>query len=118
ATLIIRSLALNEINFRNILQVIWKEFRVSLLVGLALAVVNFIRILLLERYPTAIAAIVSLTLIFTTMTAKIVGSCLPIFAKQLKIDPAIMASPLITTIVDTISLIIYFSLASRIMLLA
>ncbi|HHX75318.1 MAG TPA: magnesium transporter [Firmicutes bacterium] len=118
STLIIRSLALNEINFRNILQVIWKEFRVSLVVGLTLACINFVRILLLEQYSTTIAGIVSVTLICTVITAKIVGSSLPILAKQLKIDPAIMASPLITTIVDTISLIIYFTLASRIMLLA
>ncbi|NLM45282.1 MAG: magnesium transporter [Firmicutes bacterium] len=117
STLIIRSLALNEISFHNILQVIWKEFRVSLVVGLALAAVNFLRVLLIERYSIVIAGIVSLTLIFTVITAKLVGSSLPILAKQLKIDPAIMASPLITTIVDTISLIIYFSLASRIMLL-
>ncbi|NLN06028.1 MAG: magnesium transporter [Firmicutes bacterium] len=116
STLIIRSLALNEISFRNIAQVIWKEFRVSLVVGLALAVVNFLRVLLIENYSIVIAGIVSLTLIFTVITAKLVGSSLPILAKQLKIDPAIMASPLITTIVDTISLIIYFSLASRILL--
>ena len=117
STLIIRSLALNEISIHHLPKVLWKEFRVSLVVGSILASVNFIRILLVERYPVAVAATVSLTLVFTVMTAKIVGSSLPIFAKQLKIDPAIMASPLITTVVDTISLLIYFSLATRILAL-
>ena len=115
STLIIRSLALNEVNFRDIAQVMWKEFRVSVIVGITLAFVNFIRILLIERYSPPIAFTVSLTLFFTVMTAKIVGSSLPILAKQLKIDPAIMAAPLITTIVDSISLIIYFTLAAKIL---
>ncbi|HZK24804.1 MAG TPA: magnesium transporter [Oscillospiraceae bacterium] len=117
STLIIRSLALNEVSIHDLVKILWKEFRVSIVVGFTLAFVNFFRILLIERYSVAVAATVSLTLVFTVITAKIVGASLPIIAKQLKIDPAIMASPIITTVVDTISLIIYFGLATRIMML-
>ena len=111
STLIIRSLALNEVSFSNIAQVIWKEFRISLVVGITLASVNFLRILVIEKYPPTIAGIVSLTLILTVITAKLVGSCFPILAKKLKIDPAIMAAPLITTIVDAAALAIYLAFA-------
>lgn len=111
STLIIRSLALGEVEFKDALKVVWKEIRVSLLVGLTLAFLNFLRILYLEKYPVSIALTVSLTLIFTIMAAKVIGSILPLLARQVRVDPAIMASPLITTIVDALSLTIYFTLA-------
>lgn len=111
STIVIRSLVLAEVSPKDIFKVIWKEIRISLLVGIALATVNFLRIYLLERYSLAIAATVSLTLLFTVIVAKITGGVLPLIAKKLKLDPAIMASPIITTIVDAIALIIYFYLA-------
>ena len=112
STLIIRSLALGEVKIKDIFKVIWMEFRVSFLVGIVLAVLNFLRIVFLERYPIPLALTVSLTLVCTVMCAKIIGGILPIIAQQLKIDPAIMASPMITTIVDAVSLLIYFTLAT------
>ncbi len=111
STIVIRSLVLGEVSYKDIFKVIWKEIRISLLVGIALASVNFLRIYLLERYSLAIAATVSLTLLFTVIVAKITGGVLPLIAKKFKLDPAIMASPIITTIVDAIALIIYFYLA-------
>ncbi len=112
STLIIRSMALGEVTYKDILKVMWKEMRVSLLVGTGLSIVNFLRIFYIERYELLIALIVSMTLIVTVMLAKILGGALPIVAKMLKLDPAIMASPLITTIVDTISLFVYFTFAT------
>ncbi len=112
STLVIRSIVLGEVAFKDILRVIWKEFRVSSLVGIVLAVLNFLRIYFLEGYPFPIALTVSATLIFTVIIAKVVGGMLPIFANKLKLDPAIMASPLITTIVDVLTLIIYFYFAT------
>ena len=111
----IRSIALGELAFKDTLKVIWKEFRVSILVGLPLALINFFRVYLLEGYGMALSITVSVTLLVTVVFAKIVGGILPMIAQKLNIDPAIMASPLITTIVDAISLIFYFSFASWIM---
>lgn len=108
STLVIRSIVLGEIEFKDILKVIWKEMRVSALVGVILAFVNFLRIYFLEGYSLAIALTVSVTLLCTVIIAKIIGGSLPILAKKLRLDPAIMASPLITTIVDALALIIYF----------
>ncbi len=115
STLVIRSIALGELAFKDTLKVIWKEFRVSILVGLPLALINFFRVYLLEGYGMALSITVSVTLLVTVVFAKIVGGILPMIAQKLNIDPAIMASPLITTIVDAISLIFYFSFASWIM---
>lgn len=112
STLVIRGLALGEIRLKDVLKVLWKELQVSLLVGLALATVNFIRIYFFERVDLFISLTVNITLFFTIIMAKLVGGILPIFAKKLNLDPAIMASPLITTIVDALALILYFSLAS------
>lgn len=111
STLIIRGLALGEITIRDYLRVIWKELRVSSLVGAALAIINYLRIVFIERYPVSIALTVSLTLFLTVILAKVVGGVLPLAAKKLKLDPAIMASPLITTIVDAIALTAYFRFA-------
>lgn len=112
STLVIRSIVLGEVEFRHVGKVIWKEVRISLIVGIALSLVNFARIYFLEGHSFMIALTVSTTLIFTVMIAKVVGGILPIAAKKLRLDPAIMASPLITTIVDTLTLIIYFYFAT------
>lgn len=108
---VIRSLVLGELKFRDILKVIFKETQVGLLVGVALALVNFVRVCFIEGYDLSIAVTISLTLIFTVIIAKIIGGTLPMIAKRIGLDPALMASPLITTIADAISLTIYFSLA-------
>jgi magnesium transporter len=114
STIVIRSIVLGEVAFNDIFKVIWKEIRISTLVGITLAAFNFVRLYFIEHYEFSIALTVALTLVFTVMAAKIMGGVLPVFAKKLKLDPAIMASPLITTIVDVLSLIIYFNFAIRI----
>ncbi len=111
ATLIIRGLALGEIKINDTLKIVWKEFRVAIIVGLVLSAVNFLRIYFLENADALVALTVSLSLFITVIMAKVIGCMLPIVAKRLKIDPAIMASPLITTIVDAMSLSAYFSIA-------
>ncbi len=115
---IIRSLSLNDIEFSDLLKVIWKEFRVSLMVGITLAAANFIKLMLIDKVSTSVALVVCLTLVLTVSIAKIVGCSLPIFAKKLGFDPAVMASPFITTIVDAISLIVYFNIAVHLLSLA
>jgi magnesium transporter len=114
STLVIRGLAMDEIRTRDFIKVWWKEFRVSLIVGITLAVVNGIRILIQYR-DYQLSLVVGLTLIFTVSIAKSLGCILPILAKKLKMDPAIMASPLITTIVDTCSVLVFFNVAVLIM---
>lgn len=111
STLVIRGLALGEIQIKDYLKVMYKEFRVSLIVAFTLASVNFLRIYFLEKTDMMIATTVCLSLFFTVIIAKVVGGILPIIAKKLNFDPAIMASPLITTIVDTFALLIYFGSA-------
>lgn len=112
ATLVIRGLAVGEIEPKDALKVLWKEFQVSILVGIVLAAVNFGRIKLLHpNQDPRIGITVSISVMFTIMLAKLVGGLLPIGAKKIKLDPAIMASPLITTIVDATSLIVYFAVA-------
>ncbi len=112
STMVIRSIALGEIQFNDLYKVLWKEFRVSLLVGFILAFVNFFRILLFDNAGITITIIVCSSLFATVILAKIIGCLLPIFAKKVKLDPAIMASPLITTIVDALSLILFFTLSN------
>ena len=108
-------MALGEIKINDILKIIWKEFRVSILVGIALAVVNFIRVYFVEKTDIMVTITVCVSLIITVMLAKVIGSMLPVAAKSLKLDPAIMASPLITTVVDVMSLIAYFTIATWLM---
>ncbi|KGG79437.1 magnesium transporter [Caloranaerobacter azorensis H53214] len=115
STLIIRGMALGEIEIKDILKVIWKELRVSTIVGVILSLVNFMRIYFIDKVSLKVAITVCSTLFFTVVLAKIVGAILPIGARKLKLDPAIMASPLITTIVDAVALILYFSMASWIL---
>ena len=115
STMIIRGMAVGEIAVTDILRVVWKEVRVGVLVGVVLSLVNFIRLML--QYPgnTMICLTVVLSLFCTVVAAKTIGCVLPIAAKTLKMDPAIMASPLITTIVDAVSLMVYFDLACRLL---
>lgn len=115
STMIIRGMAVGEIAVTDILKVVWKEVRVGMLVGAVLSLVNFIRLML--QYPgnTMICLTVVLSLFCTVVAAKTIGCVLPIAAKTLKMDPAIMASPLITTIVDAVSLMVYFDLACRLL---
>ncbi len=114
---IIRSLSLNEIKFKDIFKVIFKEIRVAILIGITLAVANFFKLMIIDGVSITIAFIVCLTLIITVLCAKIVGSTLPMVAKKIGFDPAVMASPFITTIVDAISLIIYFTIATNLLAL-
>lgn len=106
STIVIRGLSTGEIEFNDLPRVFAKELGVSLIVGIGLALVNYIRIVLFGGSPN-LALTISLTLLFTIMLAKTIGGLLPIIAQKLKLDPAVMAAPLITTIVDTVSLIIY-----------
>jgi len=114
STLIIRGMAIDEISLKDFTKAIWKELRVSLLVGLVLAIVNGIRIMI-QYNDFMLAIVLGLTLITTVVLAKLLGCILPMLAKKLKLDPAIMASPLITTIVDTCSILIYFAIAVNVM---
>ena len=111
STLIIRGLAMDEISPKDILKVMWKEFRVAILVGIVLAFANGIRIMI-QYQNLKIAIAIGLTLICTVIMAKLLGCILPILAKKLKLDPAIMAAPLITTIVDTLSVFAFFNIAT------
>lgn len=115
STLVIRGLALGEISTRDWWKVIWKEFNVSFIVGIVLAATNFARLLILEKTDPMIALTVSITIIVTVMASKIVGGVLPLIAKKLNFDPAIMAGPLITTIVDALALIVYFVVATALL---
>jgi len=126
---IIRAMSLGEITMKNFFRVLWKEFRVSALCGVCLAIVCFIKTMLVDfRLQTTtvlesgavqdnlmVAAIVSATAFFAVVVAKVVGTILPMLAKKIKLDPAVMASPFITTIVDTVTLVIYFSIASQVL---
>lgn len=112
STLIIRGLAVEEIKVSDGLKILFKEFGVSMIVGLILAIINFLRLLVIERVGVLVSATVSIALVVTVILSKVIGGILPIFAKKLKMDPAIMAGPLITTIVDALSLLAYFAIAT------
>lgn len=112
STLVIRGLALGEIKLNDIFKVLWKELRVGILVGTVLAGFNFVRIYFFDKVGFNISITVCISLFFTVILAKFVGGMLPIIAQKLKVDPAIMASPLITTIVDAVALMIYFTSAT------
>ena len=118
STAIIRSLSLGDTSPSDALRVIWKELRVAFLCGVSLAAANFIKMLLVDRLllgntavTMPVAATVCCTIVFVVMFAKAVGSLLPMIAEKLGVDPAVMASPLISTITDAVSLLIYFSIA-------
>ena len=112
---VIRALSLGELEFKDIFRVIWKEFRVSFLCGLALSVANYGRLMLLEKVTPLQALTICVTMLCTVVIAKFVGCTLPLLAKKAHLDPAVMASPFITTIVDVLSLLIYFSFATMIL---
>lgn len=122
STAVIRALSLGEVRFSDLIRVLWKEFRVSVCCGLCLAAANFVKMMLVDRWllhnPTVtptVALVVCATLIGTVMVAKLVGCSLPILAEKVGFDPAVMASPFISTIVDSLSLLIYFQFASMIL---
>jgi len=112
---IIRGLSLDEIRYRDIFRVLWKEFRVAICCGIVLAGVNFVKLLFLDRVGMMVAVVVSLSLVATVVIAKLMGCSLPVLAKRIGVDPAVMASPFITTIVDTLSLVIYFKIATMLL---
>ncbi len=112
---IIRSLSLGEVGYKDVPKVIFKEMRVSLLCGIVLAAANFVKLLLFNGVGVMIAAVVCITLVATVVLAKFVGCVLPIIAKRVGFDPAVMASPFITTIVDALSVMLYFTVASAIL---
>jgi len=126
---VIRGLSLDEIEPRDVFRVLWKEFRVSLLCGICLGAVCFLKTMAIDfgfRATTVlengavqdnilVAFIVSITVVTAVVVAKFIGTVFPIAAKKIGLDPAVMASPFITTIVDTITLIVYFSIASRLL---
>ena len=116
STLIIRGLALNELQPKDILKILWKEFRVALIVGAVLSVFTFLRVYFLNQAGYLVSLTVAAALYCTVIVAKAIGCCLPLLAKKIHLDPALMASPLITTIVDATSLTIYFSIATALLM--
>ena len=109
---VIRGISLDEIQFKDIFRVIWKEARVAFLCGATLALANFVKLMVFDRVSMEIAMVVCMTLVITVLCAKIIGCVLPMLAKKIGFDPAVMASPFITTAVDAISLMVYFNIAS------
>lgn len=112
SAIIIRGLSLDEIAFGDWFKVVWKEIRTAALCGLTLAVCNFVKLLIFDRVGMSVALVVCFTILMAVIVAKVVGSTLPMLAKKIGMDPAVMASPFITTIVDAISLLIYFQVAT------
>lgn len=114
STMIIRGMATDEIKLKDYFKAVWKEIRISVIVGIILSIANGIRIVV-QYNDLQIAIVVGITLILTVIFSKFLGCSLPMLAKKLKLDPAIMAAPLITTIVDSCSIFIYFQIAIAIM---
>lgn len=114
STLIIRGMAVDEIHLKDFFKVLWKEIRIAVLVGGVLCILNTIRILI-QYHDLSIALVVSSTLFVIVIISKMLGCCLPMLARRLKLDPAIMAAPLITTVVDTCSVLVYFNIAIRVL---
>ena len=119
---VIRGISLGEISFSDILRVIWKEIRVAVVCGVTLAAANFVKLMLIDRLlfhnammTIPVAAVICCTMVCTVLCAKLVGCTLPLLAKKIGFDPAVMASPFITTIVDALSLLIYFRFATMLL---
>ena len=112
STIVVRALALGEVNIKDTFKILRKEFLISFIVAIVLAAINFLRIISLTKTPLNVAITVSVTLVFVVIISKIIGAFLPIIAKTFKMDPAIMAGPLITTILDALTLTIYFRFAT------
>ncbi len=115
STMIIRGLAIGEIELSDLFKVIWKEIRVGVICGALLSVVNFVRLLIMYPGNTMICFIVSASMFLTVILAKTLGALMPMLAKALHLDPALMASPMLTTIVDACSMVIYFTMAARLL---
>ena len=122
STAVIRGLSLGEVEFSDTLQVIWKEIRVAVMCGVTLAACNFVKLMTVDRIllhntgvTATVAFVICLTMVFTVLCAKTVGSLLPLLAERIHLDPAVMASPFITTIVDALSLLVYFRFATLIL---
>ncbi len=112
---IIRAMSLGDVEFGDILRVLWKELRVAFLCAVTLAAVTFAKVMLIDRKGSVVAAVVALTILLTIVIAKLVGCTLPMLAKKLGFDPAVMASPFITTVVDALSLLVYFAVATQLL---
>lgn len=118
STLAIRGLALGEIEFKDMFRVLWREIRVALILGVVLSVVNYLRIWFLTPDNRSVALVVSLAMFMTILIAKAIGCTLPLLAKAIHVDPALMASPIITTVVDAASLTVLFTVATRMLNIA
>lgn len=112
---VIRGLSLGEIQYRDVPKVLWKEVRVAIFCGVSLAAANFVKLMLLDRVGFQVSMVVSLTIVVAVLMAMLIGCLLPVGAKRLGFDPAVMASPFITTIVDALSLLVYFQVATVIL---
>lgn len=112
---IIRGMSLGEIGYKDVPKIVWKEVRISVLCGFALAVSNFAKLIFLDRLDVGVSLVVCITLVITVIISMLVGCMLPIGAKKLGFDPAVMASPFITTIVDALALLVYFQVATSIL---
>ncbi|MCM1114501.1 MAG: magnesium transporter [Clostridium sp.] len=122
SAVIIRALSIKEIDFKDIFKVMWKEFRVGMVCGITLAAVNFVKIWLIDKsllgmdgITVKVDLVISLTLVIEIIFAKMVGCAFPILAKKMKLDPAVISSPFITTVMDALSLLVYFGLATAIL---
>ena len=112
---VIRGISLGEIEFKETFRAVWKEIRVAAMCGVTLSLCNFVKLLVVDRIPIQVAAIVCMTLVVVVLIAKVIGCVLPLTAEHIGFDPAVMASPFITTIVDAISLTVYFTIAKMIL---
>ena len=112
---VIRGISLGEIEFKETFRAVWKEIRVAAMCGVTLSLCNFVKLLVVDRIPIQVAAIVCMTLVVVVLIAKVIGCVLPLTAEHIGFDPAVMASPFITTIVDAISLTVYFTIAKTIL---
>ena len=112
---VIRGLSLGEIEYRDVPKIVWKEIRVAILCGIVLAAANFVKLMLLDKVGLYVALVVCITLVAAVLMAMFVGCILPVIAKRIGFDPAVMASPFITTIVDALSLLVYFQVATMIL---
>lgn len=115
STTIIRAMSIGDVEISDVWQILWKECRVSLLVGIILGVANYIRLVIMYPEEPLVCLVIGVSLIGTVVMSKVLGCILPVIAKILKLDPAMMAAPLISTIVDALSLLLYFTIAGMIL---
>ena len=115
ATLVIRGLSVGDIDLKDVLKVLWKEIRISFFIGIVLSILNFLRIIYIDHHGTGVAFTVCIAMLIIIVIAKALGSMLPLLAKKIGIDPALMASPLISSITDMISVVIYVFMAAWIL---